>query len=120
MLAVAFLSGPGTTAFAQATFSEASTNAQINYLQHTLAEPPAPATSHETHCMGDGTATAEYDGDGDVDLFVTRLPPNRGSRQIGILDDVTNSAGVVIDTVPISGSQGIFTLASRLRDTETT
>lgn len=81
---------------AYAQFSDVTASADISYQQHTLTDPPDPSTFRESHYMSGGAAAADYNGDGWVDLFVTRLNAsdilyrNNGD---GTFTDVTNEVG---------------------------
>lgn len=58
---------------------------------------------------GVGVATADYDGDGWIDLFITALGPNHLYRnQHGRFVEVTDSAGVAGDPREWSTSAGFF------------
>lgn len=58
---------------------------------------------------GQGVATADYDGDGDVDIFFTALGPNRLLRNEGAeFVDTTLAAGVAGGTDTWSSSAGFF------------
>jgi len=88
-----------------ATFTDVTAGAQIGYSQHILPDPPDMTTFRETHYMSGGAAAADYDGDGDVDLFVTRLNAkdilyrNNGD---GTFTDVSATANIPL----INGSNG--------------
>ena len=89
----------------QVLFTDTTLNAGLVYQQHNLPEPPDPGTFRETHYMSGGAAAADYDRDGDIDLFVTRvnardiLFQNNGD---GTFSDVTDSAQIPV----IDGSNG--------------
>jgi Ca2+-binding RTX toxin-like protein len=105
VLAVAAIAIPCRTVFADTIFTEVSAEAQINYKQHALPDPPDPASFRETLYMSGGAAAADYDGDGNVDLFVTVLNErdilyrNNGD---GTFQDVSATANIPL----INGSNG--------------
>ncbi len=58
---------------------------------------------------GQGAAVADYDGDGDTDVFLTAVGPNRLFRNDGgTFKDVTRSAGVAGESERWSSSAGFF------------
>jgi hypothetical protein len=93
-----------------------------------VSDPPAPAfrpTNRLFHNRGDGTfedvtaragvgddgfgisvAAADYDNDGDVDLYVLNDGPNRlyRNRGDGTFEDVTAAAGVGCDLCSVAGT----------------
>jgi len=85
-------------------FVDVTAEAGVSYLQHALREPPecifslgSPGDFCEPERMTGGAAVGDVDGDGDPDLFVTRLDApdilfrNRGD---GSFEDATREAGL--------------------------
>jgi len=91
-----------TRATAQPVFTDVTTDAGLDYLQHTAQSPPNCVFSGfppgcETDRITGGAAVGDFDGDGLPDLYVTRLDAadilfrNKGD---GTFEDATIAAGL--------------------------
>ena len=73
-------------------FTDVTQSAGVDYIQHNFVE--APSLNRQIFFTG-GAAAADYDSDGDVDLFVTRLDASDilfSNNGDGTFSDVTSSA----------------------------
>ncbi len=89
------------------SFTDVTAQAGITHVQSMRPPGGCVGKSQEcTHSLTGGAAAADYDGDGNVDLFVTRddatdiLYRNRGD---GTFEDVSAAAGFFFD-VPTNGA----------------
>jgi hypothetical protein len=101
--AAAVLLGVALPAGAQPVFTDVTVAAGVDYLQYQVTNPPVAA---DMPYMTGGAAAADYDDDGWVDLYVTRVDAsgilfrNRGD---GTFEDVTGPSGLTRN-VPTNGA----------------